>query len=516
MLSVAGLFAANTAYVTALTWGGGGGDGSWNNALNWDTAPANGSPLVFDGSSGTTNTNDTALTDVGLVTLQGGSNWTIGGSDLILDTGITNTAGANTWGINTTINAPQAFSVNGGSLTDTGTIAGSSGITVSSTGTGVLTLKGANTFNNGVTLSSGTVQVGVNSVDSSGTSATNITSSAFGTSQYLSLNGGTVMSDGGSARSLYENVTCGASALTLGNATNNGALTFTGAITLANNPTLTISSPVTLSGPIGESGGTRGMTIAAGTSVLTLKGANTFSNGVALSSGTVQVGVDSQDSSGTSATNITSSAFGTSQYLSLNGGAVTLDGGSPRSLYENVTCGAAALTLGNATNNGALTFTGGITLNNNPTLTINSPVTLSGIIGQTGGARGMTIAGTSVLTLKGANTFSNGANVNSSTVTVQIGVDSVGSVGAITSSAFGTSNALSLTAGKVSSDGTSPRTLLETVAFKSAAMTLGDATNNGALDFKGNCTLTSASPTLTINSPVTIEGIIGQSGAPRA
>ena len=497
MLGVIGLLGTGAA--NASTWSNADLTGVWSDPLNWDTAPVNGSALVFDGSSGTTNTNDTTLADVGLVTLQGGSNWTIGGSDLTLDAGITNTAGANTWAINTTINVTQSFAVDGGSLLDSGTIAGTGGITVSSSGTGVLTLSGANTFTNGFTLNSGTVQVGVDSV---GSDSTHITSSAFGTGSAIALNGGTLTSDGSAARTIYQGLSGLAGTVTLGDATNNGALTFASAGTLTGDLTLTVNSPVTFSSAIGGAG--FGIT-ESGSGTLTFSGANTFTNGFTLNSGTVQVGVDSV---GSDSTHITSSAFGTGSAIALNGGTLTSDGSAARTIYQGLSGLAGTVTLGDATNNGALTFASAGTLTGDLTLTVNSPVTFSSAIG--GAGFGITESGSGTLTFSGANTFTNGFTLNSGTV--QVGVDSVGSDSThITSSAFGTGSAIALNGGTLTSDGSAARTIYQGLSGLAGTVTLGDATNNGALTFASAGTLT-GDLTLTVNSPVTFSSAIGGAG----
>ncbi len=57
------------------TWSG-NINGNWDEAANWNTAPGNGDALTFSGTSNQTNTNDTALTDIGLLTLHG-AGWEI-------------------------------------------------------------------------------------------------------------------------------------------------------------------------------------------------------------------------------------------------------------------------------------------------------------------------------------------------------------------------------------------------------------------------------------------------------
>ncbi len=96
-----------------------------------------------------------------------------------------------------------------------------------------------------------------------------------------------------------------------------------------------------------------------------------------------------------------------------------------------------------------------------------------------------------VLDLAGPNTFSGGYDQGNSNDTVasvtQIGVDSVGSVGAITSSAFGTGT-ITIKGGDISSDSATARTVYNNLVIPNyqEVVYFGDTTNNGLLTFDGN------------------------------
>ena len=147
------------------------------------------------------------------------------------------------------------------------------------TSSGATSLGADSTYSGGTTLSAGTLQVGVASVGSVGA----ITSSAIGTGT-LALNGGTLSSGSGNARTLLNAVTVGGN-VTLGNAVNDGKLTFSGTIDLGEaTRTLTTESDVVFSNTVSNGGITK-----AGTGQLTFTGgsANTYSGTTTVNDGTL-------------------------------------------------------------------------------------------------------------------------------------------------------------------------------------------------------------------------------------
>ena len=340
-----------------------------------------------------------------------------------------------------------------------GTFAGViSGVTGSLTksDSGTLTLSGDNTFTGGTTISAGTVRAGH--------------ADAFGAG-FLTLDGGTLTSDGATARAFANEVTFGG-AVTFGAATTfTGALTFDGTVGLgAVTRTLTVNSDVTFAGIVSAGGLNK-----AGAGVLTLSGDNTFSDGMTLSAGTVRVGH--------------ADAFGAG-FLTLDGGTLTSDGATARTFANEVTFGGN-ITLGAATTHtGALTFDGTIGLGTvTRTLTVNSDVTFAGIVS----AGGLIKEGAGALTLSGDNTFSAGTTL------------SAGTVRAGHADAFG-GGALILNAGRLTSDGATARAFANNVTI-GGDLALGAATTfTGALTFGGAVDLGAAARTLTVDSAVTFAG----------
>jgi autotransporter-associated beta strand protein len=162
-----------------------------------------------------------------------------------------------------------------------------------------------------------------------------------------------------------------------------GTLAGAGAVLLEGN-TLTLggSAATTYSGVMSGSG----MLVKNGSSVFTVTGANTFSGGVNLSAGAMEAGNDA--------------AFGTG-LVSFSGGRISSDSVTARSLANEFAM-TGALTLGDGTNNGALTLSGNAALSGNTTLTVASAATLSGIVS---GTYNLVKDGSAELTLSGVNTF---------------------------------------------------------------------------------------------------------------
>jgi autotransporter-associated beta strand protein len=162
------------------TWTGGGGDSNWSTSNNWSMVPSNGSNLIFSGTTGTSNTNN-SLASVGAITFDStAGSFTLSGNDLTISGDITNNS-INTQivNINLTLSTAQQFNAVSGNLVVNGTIAnggnaptvtGPSNVTlaggVSGTGgmimngTGTVTVSGNNSYTGGTTVNAGMLVVG--------------------------------------------------------------------------------------------------------------------------------------------------------------------------------------------------------------------------------------------------------------------------------------------------------------------------------------------------------------------
>lgn len=125
------------------------------------------------------------------------------------------------------------------------------------------------------------------------------------------------------------------------------------------------------------------------------------------------------------------------------------------------------------------------------------------IINSTGGAASFNAPGT----------YSGGTTLTAGTL--QLGVTSVGSVGAITTSVIGTGG-LALNGGTLSSGSTAARTILNAITI-GGDVTLGDATKTGALTFSADAAIGSSTRTLTTASAAMFSGnITGTGGITKA
>ena len=166
----------------------------------------------------------------------------------------------------------------------------------------------------------------------------------------MTIIGGTISSSDTTAYALANPLVFGSSAsVTLGDPTNDGLLAFTAGGTVAANVQLTVNSPVTITGSLS---GAFGLTVN-GPSALTLTGSNSFTGGITLNAGGL---------------NLNSAGAAGAGLLALSGG--TLDNTS-----------GAAVTL--ATNNpqlwnGSFTFNGSNPLNlGNGAVSLGAPSTVS-------------------------------------------------------------------------------------------------------------------------------------------
>jgi autotransporter-associated beta strand protein len=265
---------------------------------------------------------------------------------------------------------------NGATASYTGILSGSGSLKVAG---GVETLSGANTLSGGVAVIGG--QLNINSAGALGSGT-------------FTASGGTIDNTSGSSITESNNnaQNWGGNVTFLGsNPLNFG----TGAVTLTAASTVTVSAGnLTVGGVIG---GAYGLT-KAGAGTITLSGASTFSGGLNLSAG--QLNVNSAKALGTGALTISGGTIDNT-----SGSAVTESNNNTQYWNSDFTfIGSSALNLG----------TGGVTLSASRTITVSgSSLTVGGVIG---GAFGITKVGGGTLTLGGANSYSGTTNVNAGTL----------------------------------------------------------------------------------------------------
>ncbi len=271
----------------------------YNTGSNWDGGIPNGvfSAALTGNLTVTFNANTTLLTGWTFshtqvdkpFTLRGtGGNRTVTlGGDVTMDTvddGKTVTVGGTFSGsyLNVALGANRIFTVGGAdTLAFTNVISGT-GFGITKQGSGTLTLTGANTFTGGFTLDQGTLLVNDDSALGPAATGGLVTIKAGTTVGVTSTTARTVAPAGGF--SLQGNFSSGGGTgmLTLGGASS--AITMTQSLTI----TTPASSSLNLGGAIGDGGGAYKLT-KEGAGTLRLSSTNTFTGGIDINAGTLQV-----------------------------------------------------------------------------------------------------------------------------------------------------------------------------------------------------------------------------------
>jgi autotransporter-associated beta strand protein len=281
-----------------------------------------------------------------------------------------------------TLSANRTVTVSVGTLTVGGVVSG--GYSLTKAGSGALTLSGANTFSGGLTLSAGTLNI--NSTTALGAAASSFT-----------LSGGSIDNTSGSALTLSNNNAQTWSADFVFKGTNDLNLG-TGAVTLSANRTVTVSAGTLTEG--GVMSGSYSLT-KAGSGAVTLSGANTFSGGLTLSAGTLNLNSTTAVGSGSL------SIAGATVVDNLSGGALTLSNNNAQVWSGDFTFrGTNDLNLG----------TGAVTLGANRIVTVSAGTLTEG--GVISGAYSLTKSGSGALTLSGANTFSGGLTLSAGALNI--------------------------------------------------------------------------------------------------
>ena len=425
-------------------------------------------------------------------------------------------------------------------------------VVINVNGTGATSFSGDSTYSGGTTLTAGLLQLGAASSGSVGA----VTKSPIGTGS-LALNGGTLSSGSGTARTLLNAVSVGGN-VTLGNAVNDGKLTFSANIDLGGaTRTLTTDSLVEFTSVVGGAGGI----IKQGASKLSLSGENTYTGGTTISSGILQIGLGGTSGSvvgdiavdGELIFNKTDSAV-LSNTLTGTGvltknGAGTLILTTAASAFSGTTTtsgGVLALSNANALSNSVLQLNadgnriafvlpdatdyrlGGLR-GTAPTLVIGSNsltlgkdagtnTSFGGVISGTGG---LTKVGSSTQTLAGANTYSGTTTVSAGTLSVN-GSTAGGAVsvssGATLAGSGTVGGATTINSGAFHSPGNSPgvQTFTNGLTYSNGSTFVWELTGNTDTNSDRGITFDGVNVsggTLTINGGVTNNLVFNGAGS---
>lgn len=299
-MTAAVLLACGAIHAGTFTWDGGGSDGYWQTAANWstDVAPASdgSATLAFAGNVRSFATNDFAADTVfaGINLTNSKTNnqscFVLAGNRLVLGGNITTTTCTNGMlgdaiALNLLLSSACTVTVNSAhNLTNSGVIAETGGSrSLTKTGTGELTLTGANTYS-GKTSILGTGRVWFNSISNIGAAA-----SAFGAPTTFS-NGiidvnARISYFGGSATSdRIFNYLAGYQF----DQSGSGTLTLTGGFTGSNvTPTFRGNGTFVISGLFATGGG--GITRTDGGTLYLTNPTNAFTGNVTINDGIISV-----------------------------------------------------------------------------------------------------------------------------------------------------------------------------------------------------------------------------------
>lgn len=361
------------------------------------------------------------------------------------------------------LGANRTVTVSGGMLTVGGVISGAGKLTKA--GAGTLTLSGNSTFSGGVTINSGG-QININH------------NNALGSGTFAFGGNATIDNTSGGAISVPNDLSL-----------SSGSPTFVG------------SNPLTIGGSVSLPAATRSFTVSAstltlngvmtganlvnkaGSGALTLNGNNTWSGGLTMQGGTLNIGH--------------ANALGSGTFTTGNGYTFDNTSGGPLTVPNAVSFSGAATTFAGSD---PLTLSGSVTMGSSRTLTVSaSELTVSGSFS---GSYTLTKAGSGTLTLSGNNSGMGAVTISAGRVNVNH-ANALGS-GTFTPGAntFGNTSGGAITvANAMSITGNSDFTFVGP-----NPLTIGGIAN----------TLSSSRTWTVDDSTLTLNGVIGENAAGRA
>ena len=451
-------------------------------------------------------------------------------------------------------NSSTTFS---GIIQDTGTGA----LALTKSGTGTLTLSGANSYDGATSITAGALNIQNNTALGSTVGSTTVSSGAA-----LELQGGIAVGEAisftntgvggnGAIRNISGNNTL-SGALTIANNTTNliqsdaGTLLLSGTInsssTASRNLTLSGAGNITISAAMNLNGsaGTTGTLTKNGTGYATITNANTFSGLTTVSAGTLEI--QNATALGSSAaagnTSVTSGAtlaisnnITTAEPLSLNGQGVGSNGAlrglsGTNTVTGNITLATASYIGVDAsstlTASGIISGATDLTKVGNGTLVLTAANTYTGTtainagtleIRNTAGLGG----GTGVTTISNGATLALGGAGYTTTENITVAGAGVSNLGAIRNASGNNTLSGNLTMSADSSIGVASGTILTATGTLASSggdydLLKTDAGNlilSGTNSYTGTTTVRNGTLTVTTNSPVSLNGALGISGS---
>ena len=566
---------AFAAPIGNATWTGTGGSGYWSNPANWSTVPTTSGQwnLVFGGATQTTSTNTIGTITLGTMSFTnngtGGrtATFTLSGSSLALSNSrIVTTAGGatDTIGNALTLSGSSTFALNNGhGLNLTGGVSGAGSITAvgSGTNTAILYVAGSNSYSGNTYVTGVRVQ---NALGNSITNTSDTNDNAFGSGEVFVSGSGTVLIRNSSR--VGNNFTIGGDGVEIAGVTQ-GAIkgsfavggqtaTLSGTVTLSDDATLKTASTaglsgnkMVLSGPVnlgsrmltlspGASGtnatpieitgainGTGEIVVDGDGSSVLLSGANGYSGGTTITSGTLRAGSGTALGTGSLAVNadgldLNGQALAIGTLSGSSGGMITSSVAGPASLSTNsavlsnylgaITDGAGVVSviktgIGELDLSGSNSYSGGTTVTAGRIQNVygNSQTNQGGTNDYAFGTGLVTVSGSGTVAIRNSSTIANNFNIGGDGTTVGSSL-----LGAIRGS-FGVSGQTAMITGVT--------TLSANAKIVTASSTTGLTGNS--LVMSGSVNLGSSTLTLapgvsgSAALPITISGAINGAGS---
>jgi fibronectin-binding autotransporter adhesin len=476
----------------ANIWDGGGGDGFWNTANNWDNnaVPASAQNLTFSGDLQTITTNNIASFTVGTgvastfaITFTNNSTnatsgFTLAGSSIVLGGDISTAASGSA--ITDTISLTMQMNGNRTVNTSTNHNLVISGLISQSSGTrqlvkagfGELILRNAgNNYLGWTTINAGTLTIDVaGGIQNAGTSSA-LGAGTAGVNSQINFSGGTL------------NVTLGTGSTDRQVRIGSTTATSTAGANINNN-SANGSNPLLFTSAAFNNTTDSGMNAVTALRTLSLGGANTDANAI---NGVIA----DHNAAGGGIVRVTKADTGRWILSGANTytGATTISAGTLQ-LGDGTIGKDGTVASSSIVNSGSLVF---------------NRFGSSSYGGVISGSGNVTKSGEGTQALSGANTYTGTTTLNAGTL--QLGVNGVSAVGAVVASGPVGTGTLALNGGTLSSTGNSSRTLYNAVTM-GGNVTLGDAMNNGTLIFSAGVNLGDNGRTLTTASAVNLNGTV--------
>jgi len=407
---------------------------------------------------------------------------TVGSQGATTTLGGTNTSGTNTFSGAISLDKDvQLTATVGGTVAFSGVLSGVGGL--EKVGGGLVSLSGgsANTNTGNITVSAGTLSVDKTNAGGNG---------GLGDTAAVTVAAGATLRFNGSANQTGEAIGSLAGAGTVNNLQGT-ALTLT---TGGNNASTTFSGLIT------DTGGNLAL-VKAGTGTFTLTGANTYDGDTTVNAGTL---IAAHSTALGNTTGNTAVAAGATLGLT---GNITVAAGEDLSLTGSASPSTAALSnlAGNNTWAGLVTLTGGAGDDVMVSAAAGTQLSVTGAIGETGGAKDLFKTGAGTLVLSGNNTYTGTTNVTNGTLVAAsntaLGTSATGTTVQI-GATLGFQNNVTIAAGESLTLNTTA-----TPAAPSLKNISGTNTAGGAVTLSGGvntgATLDANAGTLTLSGAIT-------------